>query len=279
MKIPGFDLGGNGSPLHFLHANGYPPDCYKPLLELLQTRYHSYGMFLRPLWPTAQINDLQDWHPLSDDLLAFVAAAGSDPVIGVGHSIGAIVTLRAALRVPKIFRALVLIEPVLFVPARLFAWNLMRAIGLEDRVHPLITGARKRRRFFDDLESAFRGYRTRQVFRYMTDEYLRICIEGITVRRTDARLELAFTPEWEAHIYRTGLRDRDLWRGLPRLEVPTLIIRGAESDTFLEGAAKLVRRKNPMIQVETLKVSTHLLPLERPTEVFAIMQSFLQEVL
>ena len=72
--IPFFDLGGAGLPLHFLHANGYPPECYKPLLELLQTQYHVFGMLLRPLWPGSNPNDIQDWKPFSDDLLRFLAS-------------------------------------------------------------------------------------------------------------------------------------------------------------------------------------------------------------
>src|SRR5215510_10279334 len=99
-----FDFGGDGQPLHFLHANGYPPDCYRPLFELLKTEYHVFGMLLRPLWEDAKMDDIQDWTPFSDDLLQFLASntiASTSPtaplsaksVIGVGHSIGAIVTL------------------------------------------------------------------------------------------------------------------------------------------------------------------------------------------
>ena len=95
----------------------------------------------------------------------------------------------------------------------------------------------------------------------------------------DGAYELIYSPEWEAQIYRTGMQDFDIWRGLPRLEVPTLYIRGAETDTFLENAAKFVKRKQPKARVETLANSTHLLPLERPVEVFDIMQSFLHETL
>jgi pimeloyl-ACP methyl ester carboxylesterase len=279
-----FDLGGNGQPLHFLHANGYPPDCYKPLFELLKTEYHVFGMLLRPLWGDANPEDIKDWIPFSDDLRLFLAlsplraASQPDPVIGVGHSIGAIVTLRAALRDPSLFKALVLIEPVLFMPRRLISWNIIRALGIGDRVHPLIAGAKKRRRTFDDLETVFRGYRSRNIFRYMSDENLRTYIEGITKPSTNGGYELTFSTEWEAQIYRTGLRDFDIWRDLPRLAVPTLFLRGAESDTFLEGAARLVQQKQPLAKVEALEESTHLLPLERPKEVFDRMQSFLKRL-
>lgn len=283
-----FDFGGVGKPLHFLHANGYLPACYTPLLELLKTEYHVFGMDLRPLWENSKPEELRSWHPLSDDLLRFLASTAphnersaplsASGVIGVGHSIGAMVTLRAALRDPSPFKALVLIDPVLFVPGRLVLWHIFRAVGLGDRVHPLIAGAKKRRRAFDDLETVFRRYRNRTIFRYMSDENLRIYIHGITKPNADGRYELVYSPEWEAQIYRTGLHDFDIWRDLPKLNVPTLFIRGAESDTFLENAAKLVKKKQPRAKVETLDKTTHILPLERPTEVFEAMQSFLKSL-
>ena len=282
-----FDLGGVGQPLHFLHANGYPPDCYKPLLELLKTEYHVFGMLLRPLWGDAKPEAIQDWSPFSDDLLHYLASTAphnersaplsAKKVIGVGHSIGAIVTLRAALREPDKFRALVLIDPVLFMPSRLLAWNIVRAVGLGEKLHPKVSGALKRRRTFDNLDIVFRGYRNRDVFKYMSDENLRIYIEGIT-HQTDNGYELVFSPEWEARIYFTGLRDFDIWRGLPKLDVPTIFIRGAESDTFLADAERLVKQKQPKVRVEALPQSTHLLPLEHPKEVFEIMQSFLKSL-
>jgi pimeloyl-ACP methyl ester carboxylesterase len=197
----------------------------------------------------------------------------------VGHSIGGIVTLRAALTDPGKFRALVLLDPVLFVPSMLVFWNVVRAIGLGKRLHPKISGSMKRRRIFDDLDLVFRGYRSREVFKHMTDENLRAYIKGITSQKPDGSFELTYSPEWESHIYLTGLRDFDLWTGLSKLEVPMLIIRGAETDTFLTRAAKLVQQKQPKVKIVTLENTTHILPLERPQEVFKIMQSFLKEIL
>jgi pimeloyl-ACP methyl ester carboxylesterase len=235
-------------------------------------------MLLRPLWEGSNPNEIKNWRPFSDDLLKFLAQNPS-PVIGVGHSIGAVVTLRAALRQPENFRALVLIDPVLFVPSFIVKWQLIRRLGLGEQLHPLIAGTKKRRRTFDDLETVFRGYRSRNIFRYMSDENLRILIQGMTQPRGDGTYQLIYSPEWEAQIYRTGMQDFDIWRELPKLEVPTLFLRGAETDTFLENAAKFVKRKQPKAWVETLEKSTHLLPLERPREVFDRMQSFLKETL
>jgi len=180
---------------------------------------------------------------------------------------------------PERFRALVLLDPVLFPPYFIRLWNLSRAVGLGHRIHPLIGGALKRRRTFDNLDMIFRGYRKREIFRYFDDESLRAFIAGMVKPKADGGFELAYSPEWESHIYYTGVwRDMELWRALPHLQVPALIIRGAETDTFLEATARLVKRKQPKVQIEAVPLSTHLVPLERPQKVFEIMQSFLKEI-
>ncbi|MCE7860381.1 MAG: alpha/beta hydrolase [Chloroflexi bacterium CFX2] len=259
-----------------MHANGYPPECYSPLFEHLQKKYRVFGMKLRPLWDGASREGLKDWHPYSDDFLEFLSNRASEPVIGVGHSIGGVVTLRAAMKAPEKFRALVLLDPVLIVPPFMAAWNLVRAIGLGERTHPLISAAKKRRRVFDDLDLVFERYREREIFRYMNDESLKFYIKGITKPKVDGGYELVYSPEWEVHIYLTGLRDFDLWRNLPRFEAPTLIIRGAETDTFSENAEKLIKKKNPGVRVVTMQKATHLLPLEHPHEVAQIIDNFVR---
>ena len=275
MEIPFFDLGGNGARLHFLHANGYPPGCYKPLFELLQPHFHLFGMHLRPLWPNAKPDELNDWSPLADDLLRFLNEQNAGTLIAVGHSIGGIVTLRAALREPNRFRGLVLIDPVLFPPTRIIAWNIARLLGLGHKAHPLIQGALKRRREFDNLDTIFRSYRRRNVFRNFSDENLRAYIEGIVRPRDDGGYELTYSPEWEARIYYTGIwRDMDLWRRIRDLRVPTMIIRGAESDTFWAQAADRVRRANPAVRIEAVANAGHLVPLERPREVAELILKF-----
>lgn len=235
-------------------------------------------MKLRPLWDGATPSGIKDWHPYSKDLSQFLSSRGSEPVIGVGHSIGGVVTLRAALLNPKKFRAIVLLDPVLFVPPYMVMWNLLRAIGLGEWTHPLIRTARKRRRTFEDLDLVFERYRRRGIFRYMSDESLRAYIAGITKPKAGSGYELVYSPEWESHIYLTGLRDFDLWRGLPRFDAPTLIIRGAETDTFLENAEKLVKKKNSKVQVHTMQKATHLLPLEHPREVAEIIDNFVNQM-
>ena len=279
MQIPFTDFGGDGPELHFLHANGYPPACYRDLTARLSARYHVQGMHLRPLWPDQQPKSLKSWKPLSTDLMHFFDQRGLERVHAVGHSIGAVVTLRAAMRHPERFRAVVLIDPVLF-PRRVVAlWSLIYRAGLGERLHPLVRTSRNRRRAFDDLETVFRGYRRKDVFRFLDDAALRDYITGMTRPRADGGYELAYSPEWETRIYVTGVKsDLDLWRGLPKLDLPLMILRGGQTDTFWSYTSQRVAHIRPQTRIITVERSTHLLPLERPDVVAGHILEFLEHI-
>jgi pimeloyl-ACP methyl ester carboxylesterase len=279
FSIPSRDYGGDGESLHFLHANGYPPACYLPFLNRLITRYHVFGMYLRPLWEGYRPEDLADWQPLSDDLIHFLNDQNKGSVIAVGHSLGAIVSLRSAIQSPENFRALILIDPVLFPPLFISGWRLIQYLGLGYKLHPLILTAQKRRRTFDDLDILFNAYRRRDIFRYINADNLRILINGIIKPAPGSGYELVYSPEWEVQIYYTGVSsDGDIWRELPKLKLPMLIIRGAETNTFFPSTAARIQKILPSAQVITVNNSTHLVPLEKPDEVSDLIFDFLEQI-
>ena len=81
-------------------------------------------------------------------------------------------------------------------------------------------------------------------------------------------------------IYATGIwKDKDIWRKLHNLKIPVLVIRGAETDTFLPSSARLFKKRLPSASIVTLEKTTHLVPLERPNEVYNTIVKFLQEKL
>jgi pimeloyl-ACP methyl ester carboxylesterase len=271
------DFGGSGQALLFIHANGYPPACYKPLLVELAAHYHTVAMLLRPLWQSSEPREIASWNIFSEDLLQLLREQGLHRVIAVGHSVGAIASLRAALRSPESLAALILLEPVLVPRLVIFAWSLARHLGLGYQLHPLIRSARGRRRSFESLEQLFARYRPRHIFRHLSDDSLRVLVRGMTSPNSGGGYELTYSPEWEARVYYTGTwNDWDLWSELPHLSVPTLMIRGAESDTFRVSAVRYVLAANPRIKVVTVQGATHLLPLERPEAVARLVGEFLQ---
>lgn len=275
--IPFQEFGQYGQPLHFLHANGYPPLAYRPLLARLGERYCVRAMYSRALWGDCDPAEVQDWLPFAADLSRFLEEQGWEQgVIGVGHSIGGNTTLRLALQQPDRFRAIVLLDPVLFEPRLIWTWKLIYRLGLAYRLHPLVKGALKRRNRFESRAAMFANYRRKPVFSRLSDESLAAYVDSLACEQPDGSMELCYPPEWEARVYVTSMRaDLALWRMLPRLKPPALVIRGAESDTFLEPAARRFQQKLPTACMVSLAHTGHLLPLEAPDEVDAILQKFL----
>ena len=276
--VPFDDFGGSGSELLFLHANGHPPACYRALLGRLATRYHVTAMRQRPLWAGSDSNALRDWEPFTADLLRYLDEnPARTPDVVVGHSMGGIAALRAALRQPNRFKKLILLDPTLLPPAVIALWNVALVFGFAHKIHPHIVTTAKRRRTFDDLDHLFTRYRERATLKYMDDDALRDYIAGITRPRAQGGYELAYSPEWESRVYYASIwRDMDLWFGLRRLQIPMLIIRGAQTDTFYESTGRKVRLLNPSIRVEAIDQASHLVPLEHPQKVAELIFNFLE---
>jgi len=280
LQIPSIDFGGSGEVIHFLHANGYPPACYLPLFNELKNNYHVISILSRPLWRDSTPEGMKDWHGFSDDYLQFISQHPSEPVLAVGHSMGGIIALRAAIKQPEKFRGLVLIDPVLFHPFQILLRRFLITTGLVYRFHPLIKTTRFRRRQFTDLEKVFQGFRGKPVFRYFDDANLKAYVEGIVVPNPGGGFLLEYSPEWEMEIYATGVwNDLDLWRNLSRLQVPLLVIRGDETDTFMMKSFKLLQKRLPDAKILNLSNATHLVPLEKPGEVGQAIIQFAQEML
>ncbi len=257
--------------LLFAHANGYPPDCYTPFFKQLAD-YRIFAMRQRPLWDDADPREIDDWQPLSDDLLRFMDEQKMDRTIAIGHSMGGIAILRAALREPERFSRVILLDPVLFPPNFIRFYKIIHALELAHKLHPLVPAAQRRRRFFKNREIIFRGYRKKNIFRYFSDEALEAYINGITCPAGDGTFQLCYPAGWEVQIYVSGVwRDMELWRALPDLTPPLLIIRGESTDTFYEKTGKLVQKKLPSATVVSIPKST----LERATEVANEIKKFL----
>jgi len=207
MTIPFHDFGGHGPLVLLAHANGFPPPAYRRFVAPLTDRHHVVGIYQRPFWPGARTEDLADWHPLGADILRLLDDLGAAEAIGIGHSLGGVATMYAAIERRRAFRALVLIEPVFLPP------DLLDAIRREpetaiDRL-PLCRIALNRRRRWPSRAAAFEHWRSKPVFAGLADDVLWDYVHG-AVREAaggSGEVELVCPPEWEAHIHLTAPTD------------------------------------------------------------------------
>ena len=81
------------SIIQFSHANGFPAKTYSVLFENLKDHTISAIDDLAENWVPPAIN----WHDLAEDVLESVGKF-KEPVFGVGHSLGGMLTLLAAAK-------------------------------------------------------------------------------------------------------------------------------------------------------------------------------------
>jgi pimeloyl-ACP methyl ester carboxylesterase len=271
--IPYEDFGGTGPPLHFAHPNAYPPAVFRQFLGPLTADYHVLAMAQRPLWPGAHPAEMDDWQIFAGDLLDFLAERNLRGVIGVGHSLGAVATMMAAVQQPDLFRALVLIEPV-FLPPAFLESAMKQPEALEQS--PMVQVARKRRSSWPDRKAAFAHFRRKQIFKRWSDAALWDYINEGLVANGAGEVTLAFTPEWEARIY--GRLPLTVWAEIPRLTQPTLAIRGSESDTLSAEPWALWQTLQPDAEYVELPDLGHMAPMEQPEILAQTVLSFLQRL-
>lgn len=264
------DFGGTGPILHFAHPNAYPPACFTPILEPLTARYHVIAMHHRPLWPGHGPEEFENWQVIADDLQNFLAQQGYEQIIGVGHSLGAVATMKVAWQHPHLFKALVLIEPVFLEPRILQLLAENPAITEE---MPMVQKTRKRRANWPDRQTAFDHYRAKSIFDRWSDDALWFYINEGLVETGDGDLTLAFSREWEAQIYTRF--PRRIWEELPFVSQPTLAIRGAESDTLSKESWRLWQDIQPQASFVEIAGAGHMAPMEKSAEVVQVINDFL----
>jgi len=276
------DFGGEGPVIHLAHANGFPPGAYGPFAATLThpavaqatqpQAYHVIGLPARPLWPGSQPESAPDWHVLADDLVRGLDALELSGIIGAGHSMGGVYTMLAAIRRPDLFRAVILIDPVILPPTILRVLSWMRRLGLRKR-QPLVQGALRRRRTWPNRQACYERYRGKRLFTRWSDESLWAYVNAGTKPTPDGQVALVYPPEWEAHIFATA--PTDVWCYAPQLDTPALVIRGEHTDTFRPGSQARLERLLPQARYHVIPDAGHLAPMERPEETGAVIKEFL----
>lgn len=275
--IPYHDFGGQGPILHFAHANAYPPGCYRLLMEEFSHDYHAIGIKHRALWPDAQPQEVRNWRRIADDLIDFFDSQSLQGVVGMGHSLGAVVTVFAALKRPDLFSHLVLIEPAFLTSQQLF-WLHLTPPALRKRIWPMASGALKRRDTWDSPQAVFDSYRRKRIFSRLSDEALWDFIRHGTRRKDHAQADskevtLTFPKNWEAHIYTLAPR---VWESLKQITHPTLAIRATETNVIAPETWQTWQSLQPEAKFVQIPETGHLVPMERPNVLAQIILEFLK---
>lgn len=268
--------GSGDLPLHFLHANGLSAGTYLPLFEHFKNDFKIIATDIPGHGDSDShgVKRIPHWDIFVDHVKESLVKNMTPPVIGAGHSLGAVITLLTAAKYPELFSRIVLMDPVIFTRPFLLLLSFAKKTGLMN-YNPLAQGARRRKSSFKNREEAMSRFSSgRGMFRTWDEEFIQaFCDHGLSwIDQGQGSGSLKCDPETEAQIYESVLLD--IWNYPEKIACPTLLIRGEKSDTFTASAAKTLNLKIRDSRLATVAGASHFIPMEKPGECRNIIHDF-----
>ena len=258
------------------HATGFCAGIYTPFAEKLTRYLRILGMDDRGHGKTrapADPKKLKNWDIFSRDLEGFFEHLGQ-PVIAMGHSRGGVASLVVAVRRPDLVRALILVDPTILPFSWMAGLFVAKKAGLSKFI-PIAARAARRKKIWPDRETLLAAYGDKMPFKAWKDGFLEAYIAYGTEKTAEGTIKLCCDPVWESRCFATC--SHDVWRYISKLRVPTLVLYGAESDTFLRPAVKRFKAKVPGTVFRSFEGTSHFVPMERPDESAETILAFLRD--
>lgn len=260
-----------GKPvIHFAHANGMPSRVYQPLFEGLQpyftVEYIPVLGFDEQGHPTYPIDN--HWDSLTTqviDSVKKVVKKHKVPVIGLGHSLGALCTLQALYRKPKLFVQAVLMDPPLIYGRQNLLWHLAKLFSAKqvDKMSP--AGISKNRRdVWDSRQQAGELLRSKGFFKNFDPHAFEGYLQHGLRDQADGSVTLTIPKQAEVAVFRTNPSLYWLKPNKPPKRPVTLLI-GDDSKFYEHHFPQKVRRRLSI--PFKLHAGGHMFPLEHPDSV------------
>ena len=234
---------------------------WRPLMERLCSRFRvfapdSLGAGRSPAWPRDRTVGLSD----EVALLGPVFALAGSPLSLVGHSYGGAIALIAALAHPKMLRALVLYEPVLF--------------SLLDEEKPGQDAVNEIRETVADTAAAIDANNPSAAAKRFIDYWMGDGNWGAMSESRQAVIAASVSDVggwWQALF-----GDITPLQAFRTLEVPVLYMVGAKSPPSSRGVARLLTGVLPNVTVVEFSELGHMGPITHPQQVNEAIAQFLE---
>ena len=256
--------------LHFAHGNGFPSPCYRQLLIPLEAEFDC--CYIDKIGHADAFPVNENWHALVDELIHSVKTQSNQPVVAVGHSLGGVLSLLAALKSPDLFKSVVLLDSPLLSRGRSRAVQLAKKTGFIDRITPAYR-TRARRTHWGSREEVFTYLKRRVLFQHITDACLNDYIDYGMIH-DNTGYALRFDASIEYQIYRT--LPHTLRGYAKQLQVPSALIYGDASDVIYPADRRYMKRRYNIASYQTK--GTHMFPLEHPKDTAAIILDVLAKL-
>jgi len=258
------------STFFFVHANGFPSPSYVSFFDALQKHEHEID-HIEKVALNAEFPVTNNWSHLVHELEREIESRHDAPVVGIGHSLGGMLSFLLAQKRPDLYSHLILLDPPVINGWQNSIWWLSKKLGFSDRFTPA-GASKKRRTHFASREQAYQNLRGKRLFKDFTEASFKAYIEHGLVETDDGQVTLVIDLETELALFRTA--PDDLWRYRKPLPMPGLYLTAKASEFASKPfAARLA--KTAGMDYKVLE-GGHLFPQEYPEETARVVSDWLK---
>lgn len=242
--------------IHFAHGNGFPSPCYRQLFLQLASDFDCY--YIDKVGHSEQFPVTENWGYLVHEVIASIEEQTKPPVYGLGHSLGGVLTLLAALEKPSLFKAIVLLDSPFIGPVKSNMLRIAKMLRMIDRVTPAMR-SKARQQHWHNRAQVWAYLKTKDLFKSFTDECLNDYID-FGLQKDEDGYRLRFERAIETEIYRTIPHILPQFQG--KLKVPAVLVYAPDSKVVDKFDIRYMKKQFG-ITTRSIK-GTHMFPMEDP---------------
>ena len=258
--------------IHFAHANGVPSKVYQKLFDALKDQF---DVIYIPLIGTDQRYPIDNhWESMSQQVIdSIVQKSQGRKVIGLGHSLGAVLTFKAALERPELFERVIMMDPPLIMGKESLALHIAKTLGLKavDNMSPAALSIR-RRDHWESRQQAAELLRPKGFYQDFDETCFQDYIDyALTEDRVRGGVELTIPKMAEVNIFRTN--PSLWWMPQTKPQIPMELIVASKGPFLARKFPQQVQRKFgiPFRVID----GGHMFPLEKPIDVAEMIKSMI----
>ncbi len=245
--------------IHFAHGNGFPSKCYQQFFDEFNGQFKIF--FIDKIGHDEDYPVSENWSFLVDEVINSITSQCNQKVIGIGHSLGGVLTLLASYKRPELFKKVILLDAPAYGYTKSNLIKIIKKLDLMHFVTPL--KSTQRRIISWASKASLKDYLlSKSVYQKFSPQSLDNYIEHGMTRSNNGGYQLKFDRQIESKIYKTF--PHDMYINKTKLHIPVHLIYGLNSNIITKHDLRVMQKK---YFVSTQVCSGgHLFPFEFPRQ-------------